>query len=106
MDVWRFSDIGGDPDMVLSYYFSGKSGEPVSRHETAQVDALLDKARVETDQKKRHATYCEVAQLVSDEAFQLIPIRTTYFAIARPQVKGLPPMQNSLIRVRSMWLDK
>lgn len=106
MDVWRFSDIGGDPDMVLSYYFSGKSGEPVSRHDTTKVDAILDKARSETDTKKRLAMYCEVAQVVSDEAYQLIPIRTTYFAIARPSVKGLPPMQNSLIGVRGMWLDK
>ncbi len=106
MDVWRFSDIGGDPDMVLSYYFSGKSKAPVSRHETAAVDAILDKARAETDQKKRHAMYCDVAQLVSDEAFVLIPIRTTYFAIARPEVKGLPPMQNSVIRTRAMWLDR
>ncbi|MCT9118506.1 ABC transporter substrate-binding protein [Cupriavidus gilardii] len=106
MDVWRFSDIGGDPDLVLSYYFGGEAGEPVSRHDTSQVDPLLAKARIETDRAKRHAMYCEVAQKVSDEAFQLIPVRVTYFAIARPTVKGLPPMQNSLIRVRAMWLDK
>jgi peptide/nickel transport system substrate-binding protein len=106
MDVWRFSDMGGDPDMVLSYYFGGKAGAPVSRHDTSKVDAILERARVETDFKKRHAMYCEVQQIVSDEAYQLIPIRSNYFAIARPYVKGMPPMQNSLIRVRGMWLDK
>jgi peptide/nickel transport system substrate-binding protein len=106
MDVWRFSDIGGDADMVLTYYFGGRSGAPVSRHDTTKVDAILDRARIETDQKKRHAMYCEAQQVISDEAYQLIPIRTTYFAVARPYVKALPPMQNSLIRVRGMWLDK
>ena len=106
MDVWRFSDIGGDPDMVLSYYFSGKAGEPVSRHDTTKVDAILDRARSETDTAKRKAMYCEVQQVISDGAFQLIPIRTTYFAVSNPQVKALPPMQNSLIRVRAMWLDR
>ena len=106
MDVWRFSDIGGDPDLVLSYYFGGKAGAPVSRHDTTKVDAILEKARVETDFKKRHAMYCEVQQIVSDEAYQLIPIRSIYHAIAHPHVKGMPPMQNSLIRVRGMWLDK
>lgn len=106
MDVWRFSDIGGDPDLVLTYYFGGKAGAPVSRHDTSKVDAILDKARIETDAKKRRAMYCDVQQVISDEAYQLIPIRTTYFAIAHPYVKALPPMQNSLIAVRAMWLDK
>ena len=106
MDVWRFSDIGGDPDLVLSYYFSNKTGKAVMRHDASRIDALLDRARVETDEKKRHQMYCDVAQIFSDEAIALIPIRTTYFAIAQPYVKDVPQLQNSLIRPRSMWLDK
>ncbi|MEB2318941.1 MAG: ABC transporter substrate-binding protein [Pseudomonadota bacterium] len=106
MDVWRFSDIGGDPDLVLSYYFSNKAGKAVMRHDATKIDALLDQARVETDEKKRHQMYCDVAQIFSDEAIALIPIRTTYFAIAQPYVKDVPQLQNSLIRPRSMWLDK
>ncbi len=106
MDVWRYSDIGMDPDMVLTYYFGGAKGKPVSRHDTSKVDPLLAKARSEPDPKKRKTMYCEVMQVIADEAYALIPIRTTYFAIAHPYVKGLPEMQNSLIRVRGMWLDK
>lgn len=106
MDVWRFSDTGGDPDLVLSYYFSGSNGEPVTRHDTTEIDRLLAAARVETDTAKRHDLYCQVAQVFSDEAIALIPIRTTYSAVAQPYVKDLPPMQNALIRTRAMWLDK
>ena len=106
MDVWRFSDTGGDPDLVLSYYFSGSNGEPVSRHDTTKIDKLLAAARTETDTAKRHDLYCQVAQTFSDEAIALIPIRTTYSAVAQPYVKDLPPMQNALIRTRAMWLDK
>lgn len=106
MDVWRFSDIGGDPDLVLSYYFSNKTGKAVMRHDATRIDALLDEARVETDEQKRHKLYCDVAQAFSDEAIALIPIRTTYFAIAQPYVKDVPALQNSLIRPRSIWLDK
>ncbi len=106
MDVWRFSDTGGDPDLVLSYYFGGAQGEPVSRHDTTAVDKLLAQARTETDTGKRHELYCQMAQMFSDEAIALIPIRTTYSAVAQPYVKDLPAMQNSLIRVRAMWLDK
>ncbi|MBI5254902.1 MAG: hypothetical protein HY855_00270 [Burkholderiales bacterium] len=104
MDIWRYNDIGGDPDLVLTYYFGGK--QPVSRHDPGKVNPLLDQARIETDAKKRHALYCQVAQIVSDEAYQLIPVRVTYHAAAQPHVKGLPPLQNSLIRVRGMWIEK
>ena len=78
----------------------------MSRHDTSKVDPILDQARAETDQKKRHDMYCQVAQIISDEAFVLVPIRTTYFAIAQPAVKGLPPMQNSVIRTRAMWVER
>jgi peptide/nickel transport system substrate-binding protein len=50
--------------------------------------------------------YCEVAQIVSDEAFQLIPIRVTYYAVASPKVRDVPPMLNSVIRTRAIWLDR
>ncbi|MCT8177962.1 ABC transporter substrate-binding protein [Variovorax sp. CY25R-8] len=106
MDVWRFSDIVGEPDVALAYYFGGENGAPVSRHDTAKVDAILAKARAETDKGKRKAMYCEVAQIVSDEAFQLIPIRVTYYAVASPKVRDVPPMLNSVIRTRAIWLDR
>jgi 4-phytase/acid phosphatase/peptide/nickel transport system substrate-binding protein len=106
MDVWRFSDIGGDPDLVLSYYFGGAAGKPVTRHDTTKIDALLVQARKETDPKVRHKLYCDIAQIFSDEAIALIPIRATYNAVSHPYVKDVPPMQNSLIRMRSIWLDK
>ncbi|MGO4394302.1 ABC transporter substrate-binding protein [Variovorax sp. M-6] len=106
MDVWRFSDIVGEPDVALAYYFGGENGAPVSRHDSSKVDAILRKARAETDKAKRKAMYCEVAQIVSDEAYQMIPIRVTYYAIASPKVKNVPPMLNSVIRTRSVWLEQ
>ncbi|OKO71787.1 ABC transporter substrate-binding protein, partial [Bradyrhizobium sp. AS23.2] len=106
MDNWRFNDIGGDPDLVLSYYFGGASGTPVMRYDTTKIDALLTKARREVDRNARHKLYCDIAQVFSDDAIALIPIRATYNAVSHPYVKDVPPMQNSLIRVRSIWLDK
>lgn len=103
MDVWRFNDIGGDPDLVISYYFSGK---PTTRHDTTKIDNLLAKARGEVDRPTRHRLFCELAQIVSDEAIALIPIRSIYHTIAQPYVKNAPPMQNGIIRPRSIWLEK
>lgn len=104
MDIWRYNDNGGDPDLVLSYYFGGK--QPVSRHDPSKVNAILDKARQETDAKKRKEMYCQVQQLISDEAYQLIPIRVTNAVATQAAVKNLPPVQNALIRVRGVWLDR
>ena len=63
-------------------------------------------SRPPIDKGKRKAMYCEVAQIVSDEAFQLIPIRVTYYAVASPKVRDVPPMLNSVIRTRAIWLDR
>jgi len=49
---------------------------------------------------------CEVAQEFSDQAIALIPIRQTYNFAVHPYVKDVPPLQNSLVRVRGIWLDK
>jgi len=106
MDVWRFSDIVGEPDVALAYYFGGENGAPISRHDSSKIDAILSKARAETDKAKRKAMYCDVAQIVSDEAYQMIPIRVTYFAIANLKVKNVPPMLNSVIRTRSVWIEQ
>jgi peptide/nickel transport system substrate-binding protein len=103
MDVWRFSDMGGDPDLVLSYYFGG--GKPVTRHDTTKLDPLLAQARSESDPKKRQQMYCEVQQIISDDAIALVPVRVSYFAIANRAVKDVPPMLNSNIRVRAIWKE-
>ncbi|MCY1510859.1 Periplasmic dipeptide transport protein [compost metagenome] len=105
MDVWRFSDIVGEPDVALAYYFGGENGKPVSRHDSSRIDEILKKARAEADKSKRKAMYCDVAQIVSDEAYQMIPIRVTYYAVANPRVKNVPPMLNSVIRTRSIWIQ-
>jgi len=44
MDIWRRPAIGGNPDMVLSHDFSGQPKAPVSRDETAQLDAIRTRA--------------------------------------------------------------
>ncbi len=103
MDIWRFSDYGGDPDHLLSTYFSSPY---VTRHNHEPFEELLSKARQESDHERRRELYCQVAQLMSDDATILLPVRLTYSGIARPYVKGVPPMMNNLIRVRAAWIDK
>ncbi|HEY8554444.1 MAG TPA: ABC transporter substrate-binding protein [Burkholderiales bacterium] len=106
MDVWRFTDFGGDPDLVLTYYFGTRTGKPVTRHDASRIDPLLDAARVEPDRERRHDLYCRVAELVSEEAILLFPNWTTYHAVAQPFVRNVPPLVNNIIRPRAIWLDR
>lgn len=103
LDIWRFSDYGGDPDHVLSTYFSRPY---VTRHNNVPFEELLSEARQESDFERRRELYCQVSQLMSDDATILLPVRLTYSGIGQPYVKGVPPMMNNLIRVRSAWIDK
>jgi len=106
MDVWRFTDFGGDPDLLLTYYFSRKGGTPVTRHDAGKIDPLLDEARVSSDRKKRQELYCQVAKAVSDDAIFLMPNWLSYHIISQPFVRNVPPILNNITRVRAVWLDK
>jgi len=86
----------------------GLSGAAIAnRRQSAPLpDALLDKARGEPDRNKRAQLYCQVEQIVSDEAVALIPVRQTYYAVSHPYVKDVPPMQDNIFRARAMWVSK
>lgn len=103
MDIWRFSDMGGDPDHILTAYFSTPY---VTRHNAEPYEELLSEARQESDFERRRELYCQVSQLFADDATLLLPVRLTFSAIGQPHVKGVPPVMNNLIRVRSAWIDK
>lgn len=106
MAPWRFADFMGDPDMTLTTYFGGTGGQPVTRHDTTKIDALLRQARSLKDVEARRKLYCDVAQIVTDEAIMSLQVRLTYQAVANPRVQGLPRMNNGLIRARSVWLEQ
>ena len=106
LGVWRFVDTNGEPDGILAGYFGGSTGFTFTRHDSKKIDALLDQARAEPDRNKRGELYCQIQQVVSDEAIALIPVRQTYYAISHPYVKDVPPMQDNIFRARAIWLDK
>lgn len=71
---WRNSDFdmfvsanGGNPDPDQYFYRTFRSDGPtnVFKYDNAEIDALLDQGRTETDQSKRKAIYDEVQKTLA-----------------------------------------
>ncbi len=95
----RFQIFGGlgwvadylDPENFLDGLFHSESTNNHTAFSNAELDALLEKARVEQDQTARFAMYNEAEQLIVDQA----PWAPLWHSngesyIIKPYVKGLP----------------
>lgn len=99
MMQWRFTDGGGEPDIRFRL-----GNFTATRYSNPKISELLDQASQVPDAQKRKATYCEVSQIMSDDAPMLLPVHVPDFLIARDVVLDLPPNQNNMIRVRGAVL--
>jgi len=95
MMQWRFTDIGGEPDIQF-----GLVNFTSSRYANPKVSELMDKARSEPIEKRRD-TYCQVSQIFSDDSVMLMPGHVPDFLIVRDTLADLPPNHNNAIDVRA-----
>lgn len=101
MNIWRYVDFGGDPDLNLTSYLTSS----VTRHDVEAYKPLLEKAREETDTEKRKQLYCEVSQKFADDAVFMMPAQSTYYVLASPKVKDVAPLRNNLIQLRDIRVE-
>jgi peptide/nickel transport system substrate-binding protein len=94
MMQWRFTDVGGEPDIRF-----GLVNFTASRYTNPEMSELLEKARTENSEKRRDI-YCQVSQILSDDAVLLIPGHDPDFLIVRDTLVDLPPNHNNAIGVR------
>jgi len=70
-----WSEPGTDGDVLTSFFHSQAPGtRNWSRASSPEIDALLDQARVESDQSRRAELYAQVQRLVMEQSL-IIPIR-------------------------------
>lgn len=107
MNIWRFNGNGSEPGPTLKFNF-GAAGKslPFSRHDPSQVNEIVDSVLTERDLEKRKEKYCEVSQLLSDQALWLYGHHTPLFNVAKPYVKGVKADPFNSIRAKDIWLDK
>ena len=94
-----------DPHNFLDVLFHSGAENNVGKYSSAQVDALLEEARLEQDAKARVALYHEVERLLVEDA-AAIPLNfgRSYVAV-KPYVKDLVFTPFGLVDLRSVFLE-
>ncbi len=78
-----------DPENFLDVLFRSGSGENHMAYSNPEVDALLDRAAVESDEARRHELYREAERRIVADA-PVIPLyHTVEHTLVKPYVKGL-----------------
>jgi oligopeptide transport system substrate-binding protein len=95
-----------DPENFLDLLFHSGSVENHTRYSEADVDALLEAARVESDTEARLAIYGEIEQAIVNDA----PCLPIYFDqdyyLVKPEVKGFHPSPLVSPIFKDVWIDK
>jgi oligopeptide transport system substrate-binding protein len=94
-----------DPENFADLLFHTGAELNRGHYSNPEVDALLDKARVEPDTAARLALYQRVEQLIVDDAPVLFTDRIDQYVLVKPHIQGyvLPGIDISLARY--LWID-
>lgn len=105
--VWRLGWIADypDPDTFLTVFLS-ESGNNHTSWKSKEYDELVERASLETDEKKRKELCDHAQKLLLEEATAIIPL---YFYaqnwLIKPYVKGLEINPMELLYLDSVWID-
>ena len=117
VDRWFAADFdavttenGGnpDPDVILyRYWHSTGNLQVVSQYNSPELDALLTKARQETDTEQRKALYSDISKQLVDVSPWIWLYVGNQYRIMQPYVMGYESLANgSGSFLRETWLNK
>ncbi len=107
MNIWRVNPNGAEPSTTLSFSFGSSRGtKSASRNDPTKIDAILQASQAEPNLAKRIQMYCDVNQLISNDAVMLMGHHTPLYSVAKPYVKGVRKDSLNGIRTARIWLDK
>lgn len=98
-----------DGDFLTSYFHTGSAWSNRNRFSDAQIDALLDKARVTMDEKERKALYKEVEKRVLELSPAVFLCRREQAEATQKYVEGythIPGIYDSSLTLEVTWLNK
>lgn len=94
-----------DPENFLDVLFHSGSAGNHSGYSNPEVDDLLERARVETDEAKRLALYAEAERLIVEDA-PIIPLFfDREYTLVKPHVKGLVQPMPGVLDLRDVTVD-
>ena len=117
INCWRLGSQN-DPDTVLFNQYGKPEGnsQNLTNFDNAQLQALLQQGRQETDQAKRKAIYEQVFEIFNEEVPHVWTGATVTSVVAKPSVKGLLSWklpsgdlgngaELSVVRFRGVWVE-
>ena len=97
---------GRDMGPVLFGLFFSESPTNITCYNNPEMDRFLLAQRTATDPEKRKALLCSIARLLNEDAPILYCGGRRHYVFTRPEVKGIPSIQNGVVRLSEAWLDK
>lgn len=92
-----------DPDGLLTYLFYSKSSANTSRYKNAEVDSLLDRARVTSAQDERRKLYFAAQKLMTQDLPYIPLFFSIEFAAMRDNVHDYVWIPDEIPRFRDVW---
>jgi peptide/nickel transport system substrate-binding protein len=81
-------------------------GSNIGWYKNPEVDALLDQALAETDEKKRYELYTKAHDLVMQDASMIAVVHDSTPVLMAPYVKGYVHAPQNWMDFRTIWLDQ
>jgi len=94
-----------DPENFADVLFHSGQQQNMGGYGNLELDALLDRARVEQDVTERIRLYQEAEQMIVEDAPALLTVHSITYTLVKPYVKGYVVTPISIPLERYMWLD-
>jgi oligopeptide transport system substrate-binding protein len=94
-----------DPENFADVLFHSGASQNNGGYSNAQLDALLEQARIEQDVTKRIAMYQQAEQVIVNDAPVLFTSHSLSYQLVKPYVKGYVFTPIDIPIERYMWLD-
>jgi peptide/nickel transport system substrate-binding protein len=95
-----------DPDGNIYAFLATGGGQNDGRYSNAEVDALLDQSRQESDQAKRYALYRRIVELsLGRDRARVYLWHPKNLMIHTARLQGLRPISDGMIRVQDLRLQ-
>ena len=101
---WRIID-SADPAAQMYANFHTGSLVNLAQYSNPELDQLLEHARATADKTTRIKDYCEIARIINHEAVWFWTFQNTYYAIAKPKLKGVAKLYSDVIDISESWLE-
>jgi peptide/nickel transport system substrate-binding protein len=98
---WGFPVLDPDPGLYAAVYST--SFNNYSKYNNPEVDALLDEARLLTDDTARKAIYDQVFEILAEDIPFYPYLRTTNGFVSSPELQGSAVILDGIYRFDLLW---